>query len=334
MSTIKPIHTNLVYVLALVFAILGIFGLLDIRNQSTYGYSTDGDFTITKIDKGGAAEAAGLMVNDQIDSINGLSVRDSKAWVDVLRPAVGETREYIVDRKGESVSASLTYAAQEGSDRILNYLGWILGLIFLGMALWAFRNNKTMAAFYFALFAIAFGASFMGGPYIENGTLRDLNNVLRFSFILIGFACLVSFLLRYPNRSSFLDKKNADMLVFAPSILLALFFIALNFLLPDSTSGLNTFINYMVMLFVVYYFGWALLTLVRGYFKASVDERSNTGLGMMFWGAIIGLVPILISIVVATFMPTVSLPGSDYYFLLFALIPILFALALNKSVHE
>ena len=42
-------------------------------------------------------------------------------------------------------------------------------------------------------------------------------------------------------------------------------------------------------------------------------------MSLMFWGTIIGLVPILISFIVGNLMPTVSMPGEDYMFLTMAL---------------
>lgn len=100
---------------------------------------------------------------------------------------------------------------------------------------------------------------------------------------------------------------------------------------PDSTSGLNTFVDYLVMFFILFYFGWAILAIVKKYKQADEETRNNNKLGLMFWAVIIGLVPILIDVVVNTLMPTVSLPGSDYYFITMALIPIGFGLAIAQS---
>jgi hypothetical protein len=50
----------------------------------------------------------------------------------------------------------------------------------------------------------------------------------------------------------------------------------------------------------------------------------------MLWGAIIGLVPILIIVLINMVAPTVIVPGGDYFFLTFGLIPILFALAVVR----
>jgi hypothetical protein len=330
MSTVKPMHTYLVYALAIIFLIIGLLGYLDIKNNSYDGYSSN-DFTVTKIDGGGPAAVAGMQVGDQVLSIDNIDIRDTKAWSDKARRTVGETRSYKVKRNGEEVTFSITYAAQSRKDSILNRLGWTIGLIFLLMALWVFWSKKSWPAFLFAMFCLGFAGSFMGGPHIANSMLDDIVDTLRFSFLLLSFAFLVDFLLHFPKKSSFVSSVNANKKLYGPAILLVLFFIVITILQTDASSGLNTFIRFVMLAFVVIYFGWALLIMFRNYKKASSEEKAN-GMSLMFWGAILGLVPILISFVVGNLMPTVSLPGGDYMFLTMALIPICFALAIKKNL--
>ena len=66
-------------IVAALFIIWGILGMMDAKNYTTVGYNTDGDNTIIKITEGGAAETAGLKVGDVIKSTGGISVNDTKA---------------------------------------------------------------------------------------------------------------------------------------------------------------------------------------------------------------------------------------------------------------
>ena len=330
MSTVKSMHTYLVYALAIIFLIMGVFGYLDIKNSSDAGYSSN-DFTVTKVEEGGPAAEAGMQVGDQIISIDNLDVRDTKAWSDKARRVVGETRTYKVNRNGEEITYPIISVAQSRKDSILNRLGWTIGLIFLLMGLWIFWSKKTWPAFLFVMFCIGFAGSFMGGPHIANSMLDDLVNTLILSFLLLSFAFLVDFLLHFPKKSSFVSSENASKKLYGPAILLVLFFIVITILQTDASSGLNTFIRFAMLAFVVTYFGWALLIMFRNYRSASSEEKAN-GMSLMFWGTIIGLIPILISFVVGSLMPAVSLPGGDYMFLSMALIPICFALAIKKTL--
>jgi hypothetical protein len=332
MSTVKSMHTNLVYALAVLILILGVFGYLDIKNQSYDGYNSN-DFTVTKVDEGSPAAESGMQVGDQIISIDSLDVRDTKAWSDKARRTIGETRSFIVNRNGEEVSFPMTFTALTSKDSILNRLGWTIGLIFLFMAVWAFRSKRSWASFLFAMFGLGFAGSFMGGPHIANNMLDEIVNTLRFSFVLLSFAFLVDFLLHFPKKSSFVSSTNASKKLYGPAIFLVLFFITITLLRTDASSGLNTFIRFAMLAFVVIYFGWALLIMFRNYQKASSEEKAN-GMSLMFWGTVLGLVPILISFIIGNLMPTVSLPGEDYMFLTMALIPICFALAINKNKEK
>ncbi len=329
MSTVKSMHTYLVYALAIIFLFMGVMGYLDIKNYTYDGYSSN-DFTVTKVEEGSPAAVAGMMVGDQITSIDNLDIRDTKAWSDKARRTAGETRTFIVNRNGEEVTYPMTFVSQTAKDSILNRLGWTMGLIFLLLGFLVFRSKKTWSSFLFAMFCIGFAGSFMGGPHIANNMLDDIVDTMRFSFLLLSFAFLVDFLLHFPKKSSFVSSANASKKLYGPAIFLVLFFMVITILKTDASSGLNTFIQFAMLAFVVIYFGWALLIMFRNYRKASSEEKTN-GMSLMFWGTIIGLVPILISFIVGNLMPTVSMPGEDYMFLTMALIPICFALAINKN---
>jgi uncharacterized membrane protein len=327
MSSVKPMHRNLLYVLAILFLISGIFGYLEIKNNTYDGYSSQ-DFTVTKVEANSPAATAGMQVGDQIKTVNGLNVRDSETWANMSRAKVGETRTYVADRAGEEVSFDLTYAAAKSRDSILSRIGWTIGLIFLLMGLWAFRSKEKWASFLFAMFTLGFAGSFMGGPYLGNGMMGDLVGTLRFCFVLLSFAFLVDFLLNYPKKSSFIESTKANKIIYWPAIFLCVFFLAITLLQLDSTSGLNTFIQFAMLIFVVGFFGWALVILFNN-FRSNNENDSRVNL--MFWGSVIGLVPILIGFISNNLLPGTELPGEDYYFLTMAAIPICFAKAIQDS---
>ena len=330
MNANKSAYTNLVYALAVIFLILGFMGYLDIKNYTYDGYSSN-DFKVTKVDDNSPASEAGMQVGDQILTIDGKDVRDSDTWNNRPRTKQGDTFAYVASRDGAEVSYDLTIAAQPSSDDMLNRVGWLIGLIFLIMGVWTYMKKKNTAALYFAFFGLGFGQSFMGRPYLESEALRDIMGSVSLSLVLLAFAFLVGAILYHSPKSSFTNKSNASKILFIPAVLLAVFFIVLNIIDPDSTSGLNTFVDYLVMLFILFYFGWAILAVINKYRNADDNAKASNKLGLMLWAGVIGLIPILIDVVVNTLMPTVSLPGSDFYFITMALIPIGFGLAIAQS---
>ena len=105
--------------------------------------------------------------------------------------------------------------------------------------------------------------------------------------------------------------------------------IGLNIFEPKSTSSLNTTVDMLFLLFIIFYFGGSVVLLVRRYLAADAATRSSSGLSMLFWGSILGLLPILIYIVIGNISPTTVLPGEDYVFLSLGLVPICYAMAIK-----
>jgi len=317
--------------IVILFFIWGIFGAMDFGNRVQLGYSTDNNFNIIEVESGSPAETAGLLVGDQIKRIDGIDMDDSKSWNEKARPAIGETRTFLVDRQGEEVEIQATFARLSGSDMMLNYAGFVLGIIFFLTGLWIFRTNNTKAGLLFALFAVLFGSNFFAGPYIEAPFLRNLTNSISLWLLLLGFAYLVNFLLHYPAQRDLLNKSSTRWLIFAPAILLAVLITILNLFQPESSSTLRTLVNLLVGIVVLFYFVWAIILMAQSYNRASTEERNTKGLNLMLVGVILGLLPIIIVVLVQTLAPQIIVPGGNYAFLFLALIPILFALALRKG---
>jgi hypothetical protein len=320
-----------VFIIAALVAIWGILGLLDIQNFTYVGYNTDGDKTVIAVEEGSPAASAGLQVGDYLVSIAGIGIDDSKAWDKKARPEIGETRPFIVQRDGENVELAITYAAQPDTDKTLSYAGFALGLIFLLCGLWIFGSSNSKAGFIFTLFGIFFASAFFSGPYFASPVLRDLFSVVKLTFTLSGFALLTYFMLQFPNPGPILQKKNAGYLLAGPAVLLAVVLVFLNIFEPEATSGLRMFVRLLYGAVFLFYFVWALIAMFRSYGRHSAAERSSQGLNLLLIGAVLGLVPILVVILIGTVVPQVIVPGGDYAFLTLGFIPILFALAIRKK---
>ena len=122
-----------------------------------------------------------------------------------------------------------------------------------------------------------------------------------------------------------------DHLHDSPALLVALFVLFIFIFQPTATSAFNILARSLFGLFIVVYFGLALTAMIHSYVKASAQERSKYGLNLMLIGVLIGLLPITIAVLMVVLAPTVVLPGSDFYFLTFILIPITLALATMKK---
>lgn len=319
------------FIASALFLIWGVLGVMDFKNYTYLGYTTGNSFDVIKVEEGSPAQAAGMAVGDVIKSIDGINIENSKAFNERARPTVGQTSTWVVDRDGEEMELALTYAGQSSHDKYMNYVVFAMALLFLILGILTYTTVKSKAAFYFTLFALFFGASFFGGPYFQAPFLRNLVNTVVMWLVLSSFVFLVKFLMHYPDEKAFMKKKNANLILFGPAILLALVFTGLNFLQPDSTQGLRSIINILIPAIILFYFVWAIVLMIQNYNKASTDIRKSKGLGMMLLGVVLGLLPVAVLILIQAVSPSTIIPGNDYAVLFFALIPISFALALRKG---
>lgn len=319
------------FVASALFLLWGILGVMDFKNYTYLGYRTGNNFNVIEIDKGSPAEAAGMQVGDVIKSIDGIDIENNKAFNEMARSTVGESRSWVVDRGGEEMELTLTYATPPGKDMTQNYIIFIMALIFLALGLWTFVNIQNKAGFYFTLFALFFGASFFGGPYFEATLLRNTVNTIDLWLILFSFVFLVKFLMHYPEEKAFLHRKNANLILFGPAVLLGLIFTFLNFFQPDATQGLRSTINIIIPAVILFYFIWAIVLMIQSYRRASTETRQSKGLGLMLWGVVLGLLPVTVLIIIGVIAPNTIIPGSDYASLFFVLIPIGMAFALRKG---
>ena len=318
-------------VLAVLFVIWGILGLVDQAIVPYTGYYTDGNNTVVRVYEGSPAEQAGLQVGDYIRSIDGISVEDSRALARRPRAQIGETRTLVVERGTETTEVDIAYSAQPRRDAALGYAAFLIGLCFVVFGLLAYLKAPSASATVLALVGLFLGMAFFYGPYFSSYALRTIVGSLQLVIMILGFAFLLHFLMEFPKRKAFLEATYGKKVLYGPAVLVALFILSLIIVEPPATSTLNVFARAVFGLFIVIYFGLALVAMIHSYAKASPQKRSDYGLNFMLAGVLIGLLPVTIAVLIGTFAPRVVLPGSDFYFLTLVLIPISMGMAVMKS---
>jgi hypothetical protein len=271
-----------------------------------------------------------MQVGDVMKSYDGILITDSKAFSKRKRTEIGQTIEIIVDRSGEEQTLQVTYTAVPDKNSTLNIAGFIMGLVFVLLGLFVHLKKKTALTFTFAVFGVFFGFIFFSGPNINPGFLNNLMDSINTTIIMFAFVTLARFILQYPKKSSFLNGGTSRW-IYAPAAVIVLIFWILNFVQPDSTSGLNATVGMLFFTVIVFYFGLSLITLIGKYYKANAEERKSFGLNYMLLGALLGLLPILILTILQEISPTIVIQGIDYLFLTLTFIPIFFSMALMQK---
>lgn len=323
------------------FVLWGVIGLFDIGNIPYSGFLTDPSRVVTRIDAGSPAEAAGLQVGDRITHLNGVPVEDTPAMTRMPRAAVGETRTLVVETAEMTLAAgdegpatreiSITFTSLPARDTALTWVAFVLGLCFIGCGLLAYTKVYSRSSLLLAITGLLLGVAFIGGPYISSYALRTLVTTLVLVMVVFGLATLLHFLLEFPKPKAMLQKKHITWVLYAPAVIMALFFAWLIIFEPPATAGLNTLGNTLTGILVVGYFGLSVVALIHSYVKATAEERSRFGLNWLLVGVLVGLLPLTIGSLIVTLAPSVVPPGVDFYFVTMILIPITMALAVMRS---
>ncbi len=327
---------------AALVAIWGILGVMDQGNVPYSGFQTDGNNTVTRILPGSPAEAAGLQVGDYITSTGGIAVEDSRALARRPRPAIGETRTIVVERRADTtlgagdegaptVNAELTYTQLAGRANAIGYVAALIGFCFLVFGVLPYTKAQTRNTMLLALMGISLALAFFGGPYFQSYALRTAVGSLTILAILFGFAFLMDFMMSYPQAKAWTEKNWAKYAIYGPATLVSLVILYVIIMNPTATGGLNVFVNIMFGVFVVYYFGAAMVAMFQSFSKATPAERESQGLTLMLAGVIVGLLPVTIGSLIAIFAPQAVLPGQDFYFMTLVLIPIALSMAVMKK---
>lgn len=327
-------HKTTFLVLAAVVIVLGVLSALDVSKQTYTGLLTDGDNGVISVEAGSPAATAGLQVGDRLKSVNGVAVTDTKGSIAMHRPAVGDVWPYVVSRGGQDVSLQVGNAALPSSRMLTARAATVLGLLFVAFTLWAYLTVPNAATTVLALFGLSFGLAFLGIPYFESPSVRNAIGALVTVVVLLGIAAILHFLLAFPTRRPMIDRPNGLRLIYWPAVALSVILLGFTIVQPDATSKINVMFRTLFNLFIAGYFLAALVTLFRRYGAATPEDRARYGLGLMLVGAVVGLGPLLVSGVIGLVAPRIVLPGSQYYFLTLALIPLTFALAASKGTGE
>ena len=319
------------WAIAAVVLVWAVLSVLELPNATYTGYITTPQNVVNDVEAGSPADVAGLQVGDRITSFDGIPVEDTKALNQAPRVVPGTQREIGVERAGQVMTVSLTVGSPTGMNQAVNWLGVLIGLTYLLLPIWARSRSGSAASVMLAWFGICFAFAFMNGPYFSSPTIRNLLGAASLTVIVLGFALLLRFVLAFPFQSPFLAKPAARYWIYGPATFIALMFAYLFLGQPAATSGLNAVVNILVGAFIIGYFGASLFTLISRYRSASAEARSSSGLSLMLWGAVIALVPLVLTSLLAMAAPMVVLPGQQFYFLALILIPIAFSRAVANA---
>jgi two-component system, NtrC family, sensor kinase len=196
-----------------------------------------GRVTAARLDRGGAAEFAGIRVNDVLESIQGIRITDVNDVPRILA-SVSAWRQarYLVRRAGVDVPVTITIrAAPRGFGISWQYL---VGVIYLGIGFFIYlRRGSAYKARHFYLFCLA---SFILSCFHYTGKLNAFDQVIYWGNVVAGWlspALFLHFCATFPEARSWYRRWMAPLLYLPGAILLLVHIgFALGLLVAPGTS--------------------------------------------------------------------------------------------------
>lgn len=311
------------WIAAAVVSIIAVLSLMDLENKSYSGFLATGGTAVTQVRDDSPASEAGFQVGDRIVVNAGIPADDLHALFRQPRAKIGETRHYLVERAGveEPIALSVTFTEVPSRLAALTWGAALIGLTFLVCGLSAYLRHPSSTSRLLAWLGVSAMLTFVGLPYIPQATLRLVASLGPVMASTLMPALLWHFLLSFPRRRAFLDRRIAPWLIYGP-VAAVVVLAAVTLLVRPELLGLAIPVTTGLPLVQILF---AIGILIRGYVQADAQVRSSYGLHVLLAGFAVGLIPFLLG----SFVPT--LPGARLYFLSTILIPISLAYVVFKA---
>ncbi|MEM7355673.1 MAG: PDZ domain-containing protein [Acidobacteriota bacterium] len=302
---------------------IAALSLIDLPNNAFSGFIASGGTQVTQVTPESPAAVAGFQVGDRILVSAGVDTTDLRRLIRQPRAAIGETRHYLVERQGESAPVELAVTFSELPRNLigLTYGAALIGLAFLVCGVGTYFRFPAATSRLLAYLGVAGLIAFVAPPYIAQADLRLISALVALATTLLMPALLLHFFLRFPLRRPFLDRKIARGLLYGP-VAIATVVAGVALLVQPKLVQLATAVASAVAVVQLLI---AIGVLIRSFVKAHPEERAASGLNVLLFSFLGGVLPL----VVAGFVP--SLPGASNYFLTSLLIPIALAYAVSQA---
>lgn len=316
-------------IVGVLFVLIGLWGAADIRNEPYLGMSTDPSETITEVRVGSPADRAGMKVGDVVKRIDGVEVSNTRALLRLRVTKIGQTRTYVVERAGESLTLSTTLEVPTLRYVVLSLASALIGWCFLVCGLWAFIARPARDTLLLALAGLALG--FGPLPRADAPALRLLLGLLTTASGFAGVSLLLHFALVFPRSKALVASRRARIWLYVPAAVAVLYLALLMLVRPDMTRGVSRLTAVLMPAMFFLYLAGGLLAFIHSYVTATKAERVSCGLNLVVIAAVIGFAPAIVSLLVYIVAPRVVLPGADYYMLTIVLLPIALSWATVKA---
>ncbi len=320
-------------IIAVILLLWGLSGLQEITKTPYSGYFASADRVVTSVRTGSPAEMAGLQVGDQLTKYDGIAAENTAALAERPRREAGSAGTITVNRGGAEQTLNIRYGEQPTSDMLLNEgTGILVGLASLLLGLFVYLRNPTTRSSMLCLFLLAWAVLFLPGPYFHSATVRGWLNALFQLIVGLTLALLLLYCLRFPSTKKILSDRpwlsgSIILIALVPGVI----FAYRSIVRPETSATTSMTLGILSGVVLGGILACSLWAIVHSYLKADANERKAWGLNWMMLGVVIGIAPLVLSVVLRLLFPRLGEMGWENLIgLTFLAIPVCFTLALMK----
>ena len=307
--------------------LLQVLGALQVRDEPYRGYRTHGDGVISQVAAGGPAERAGLKAGDRLIRVDGIDARDRRADEARVRVRIGQTQTIVVDRGGQVVEGRLVVTGLPRADAAAYLVSVVTGLSFLACGLCAYVMAPRLATRLLAIAGVGVGGVFTEMPYFASPAARSIQETGLIVAGVLGFGALFHLILVLSGVRARRGRKAAVRAIYTSAAIVCAGKIVATGLAGGRRTDLADLTTTVSLVLILLYFCSTIVVFLIGYVGATRAQRTGRGLTGLAVGLLLGLAP-MVPTAIGLVAPAVVLPGSDYYDMVWVLIPF----ALTRAV--
>jgi hypothetical protein len=305
-------------------------GFIDRSGRGRFDPLFEPNYAVLHAPEGGTLALAGFQPGDSVVSVEGIPVTELgmySRWPRSLSRRPGEALTLEVERDGHLVSGDIVLREASSGNLALVVGGIVIALAFVAGGLWALFSTESVHGVRLAYIGLALGAG-IPGPYL--GTWDGFATHFQVAVLVLWTLLLLRFFLAFPEPKRAGESRLATALIYGGwAILLVCLALELTF----HPRFYHTFGPLYGLLMLVYS-TLALGALVHTFVKTPPLERRVTGMNIILVGVVVALVPTAISAIDRAFLWNAHVPGSNWFPLMLAVIPLSIATAVRKHADS
>ena len=311
---------------AVAISIWGIVGFVDGLGDGYTNALFEPNYVMGRVEEGGPLYEAGFQPGDSAVSVEGIPIVDLgmySRWPNSLDRRPGESLTLTVERDGELVSGEVVFRETPTGTLKMRAGGTIIAFSFLWFGIWALLTVKTPHAQRLAAIGLVLA---LGIPGPDMGSWSGVVGHLQTAATALWTLLLLRFFLLFPKPKRMGTSRLATGILYAAWVGLLFCFVLELIYHPRFYHSFGSF-NGLVMLA---YSALAIAAVIHTVVTTPRAELRESGMGMMFLGVLVAVLGTTIGFVDWAFLWTIQIPGSNWFPLTIAAVPLTMAMAVRK----